>query len=250
MHDCLIAFGSNLGDGPSIYGSALSELDDQAHVLVGSASQLVETRAVGGPPDQPPFRNGAIRIQTDLDVVELHRLTTGIENSLGRQRRRRWGPRSIDLDLLLFDELILQAPHLSIPHPRMSFRRFVLQPANEIAGQMFHPVCGATIKQLLNHLNTRPNEIVWLAESTPPVMAVIENVRADIADRDWSIQLIGTPEAFEQRLSSAKVLIVGQEAPFEWTAHGYRGPMLFLGDQNRKAEIMAAIDAMTPNPLD
>ena len=81
-------------------------------------------------------------------------LLQGVEAELGRQRAERWGPRSIDLDLLLYDELVLDTPALVIPHPRMACRRFVLEPAAEVAGAMLHPTIRWTVARLLEHLNT------------------------------------------------------------------------------------------------
>ena len=77
-----------------------------------------------------------------------------IENRLGRRRTERWGPRTIDLDLLLYDELVLDTPTLVLPHPRMAWRRFVLEPAAEVAGTMLHPTIRWTIARLLEHLNS------------------------------------------------------------------------------------------------
>src|SRR6185436_6440721 len=83
-----------------------------------------------------------------------------MEDDLGRERAERWGPRTIDLDLLLFDEQIICQPEITVPHPRMAFRRFVLAPAAEIAGTMLHPTTGWTVQDLLSNLDRRPNLVI------------------------------------------------------------------------------------------
>ena len=94
-----------------------------------------------------------MKLETPLPPHELLGCLQQIEGELGRRRAERWGPRPIDLDLLLYDELILTTPELVLPHPRMAWRRFVLEPAAEVAGSMIHPTIGWTVARLLAHLN-------------------------------------------------------------------------------------------------
>ena len=112
-----------------------------------------ETAPIGGPPGQAAFLNGAVKLETPLPPHELLGCLQQIEGELGRRRAERWGPRPIDLDLLLYDELILTTPELVLPHPRMAWRRFVLEPAAEVAGSMIHPTIRWTLARLLAHLN-------------------------------------------------------------------------------------------------
>ena len=126
----------------------------QPQIAVAAVSCWRETAPVGGPPGQPPFLNGALLAETSLAPHDLLAALQQIENDLGRRRAERWGPRTIDLDLLLYDELVLDTPSLTLPHPRMAWRRFVLEPAAEVAGAMLHPTIGWTIARLLEHLNT------------------------------------------------------------------------------------------------
>src|SRR5262249_50809739 len=86
-------------------------------------------------------------------ATELHQRLAEIELELGRRREQHWGPRMIDLDLLLYDDLVLDTPTLTVPHPRMAFRRFVLEPAADVAPDMSHPTIGWSIRELLDHLN-------------------------------------------------------------------------------------------------
>jgi 2-amino-4-hydroxy-6-hydroxymethyldihydropteridine diphosphokinase len=122
-------------------------------------SHAYETRPVGGPPDQPRFLNAAAVVETDLQPEPLLDALLRIEAELGRQRSERWAARAIDLDLLLYEQQLLISPRLVLPHPRMAWRRFVLQPAAEVAGGWLHPPTGWTIARLLEHLDTTANYV-------------------------------------------------------------------------------------------
>ena len=156
MPVCLIGLGSNQGDRQALLDAAVAELDRDAHVTVTARSAWRETDPIGGPSGQSRFLNGALRAETTL---EPHALLVGlqqIENRLGRRRERRWGSRTIDLDLLLYDALVFDTPTLVLPHPRMAWRRFVIEPAAEVAGTMLHPTIRWTVARLLEHLNNTP----------------------------------------------------------------------------------------------
>jgi 2-amino-4-hydroxy-6-hydroxymethyldihydropteridine diphosphokinase len=159
MAICLVALGSNLGDRIAILEQALEKLNAQPATHVLRRSRWHQTEPIGGPSGQDAFVNGAALLQTSLLPEELLNLLSDIEGQLGRQRRVRWASRTVDLDLLLYDDLVLDEPHLIVPHPRMAFRRFVLEPAAEVGGQMRHPLLKRTVDQLLEHLNTARNYI-------------------------------------------------------------------------------------------
>ena len=152
MATCLIALGSNLGDRGQTLERALKSLAQQNTRII-ARSQWYQTPPVGGPPGQGDFLNGAITVETSLAPEELHAALKDIERSCGRQSTERWAARTLDLDLLLYDDLVLDTPRLTVPHPRMAFRRFVLAPAAEIAAGMVHPIIGWTIGELLDHID-------------------------------------------------------------------------------------------------
>src|SRR5262245_43856481 len=154
MSQALIGLGSNLGDRRHLLTQAVERLVGTPGIERLRASTWRETCPIGGPASQPNFLNGAALIETSLSPEALLARLQEIELTLGRQRHERASPRTIDLDLLLYDNRIECSQPLELPHPRMAFRRFVLEPAAEIAPFMRHPTTGWTIAQLLEHLNT------------------------------------------------------------------------------------------------
>ena len=154
MATCLLGIGANLGDRSATLDAAVDRLTRDPRVRVERCSRWHETAAIGGPASQPGFLNGAIVVETTLTPRSLLQLLHEVELGLGRDRPGHWHPRTIDLDLLLYDQLLVTDVDLVLPHPRMAVRRFVLEPAAEIAPDFWHPATGWTISQLLTHLNT------------------------------------------------------------------------------------------------
>lgn len=154
MAQCLIGLGSNLGDRASLLDVAIQNLSRVAQTTLLAKSRYHETPPIGGPAEQHAFLNGAALVDTALAPTQLLDEVATIEKDLGRQRVIRWGPRAIDLDLLLYDDLVIDSNDLQIPHPRMAWRRFVLVPSAEVAPTMPHPKIGWTVEQLLRHLDT------------------------------------------------------------------------------------------------
>ena len=148
-----IAMGSNLGDRKGTLLAALRMLGERPDVVLLRRSGFFETAPVG-PPGQGNYLNAAIEIETTLAPLELLAAIQDIEARLGRDRARevRWGVRTCDLDILLIDELVLDTPELTVPHPRMHERTFMLEPLAQIAPNLMHPVLKKTVAQLLNEL--------------------------------------------------------------------------------------------------
>jgi 2-amino-4-hydroxy-6-hydroxymethyldihydropteridine diphosphokinase len=159
MATALVSLGSNVGDRAAMLGRALALMGEAPSLRVAATSAFHETRPAGGPAGQQNFLNAAALLETSLPPRELVLHLQNVETKLGRVRGIRWGPRTIDLDLLLYDLLELESSELTLPHPRMSFRRFVLEPAVEIAADMMHPVCGNTMGGLLRHLDQSPRYV-------------------------------------------------------------------------------------------
>lgn len=148
MSDAYIALGANLGDRQANLRAALHALAGKTRLVAVSA--LYETDAMT--PDgsaQPQYLNAACHIETGLDPHALLHLLQAIERDLGRpEDHERWAPRPIDLDILLYDDLVLDSPELVLPHPRMAERAFVLVPLRDVAAVVVHPVLCRTIAEL------------------------------------------------------------------------------------------------------
>lgn len=153
-HTAYIAFGSNLGDRQRYILDAVKSLDNLQGCHVVQVSSLIETRPYGLT-NQPGFLNGCLELHTLLPpdelLVELHR----IEQMAGRERSIRWGPRTLDLDIIFYDDLVLESKDLCIPHTEMHKRSFVLDPLREIAPYKRHPVYKYTIEEMSRNLSDK-----------------------------------------------------------------------------------------------
>jgi 2-amino-4-hydroxy-6-hydroxymethyldihydropteridine diphosphokinase len=146
MFDVIVGFGANLGDPPAVFSAALDRLSRSAEVT--GVSRLWRTRPIG--PDQPDFTNAAVLLRWPADPLQLLRTCREVEAHTGRNREaeQRWGPRALDLDLLVARDLVWRSRDLVLPHPRFHQRAFALVPAAELAPGWVHPTTGRTIGEL------------------------------------------------------------------------------------------------------
>lgn len=155
MHLVYIGLGTNLGDRQENLKAAIQALAPKVNVL---ASSPVYVTPPWGVLDQPAFLNQVIQVETDLFPSELLRYLKKTEKQLGRVESVRYGPRLIDLDILFYDDLILDMPGLTIPHPQLERRGFVLFPLADLAPDLRHPISGKTVNELFES---------WISENDP-----------------------------------------------------------------------------------
>jgi len=152
-----IGFGSNLGNRVDFCDRTITLLSLLPHSQLIAVSSLYETEPVpdAGTPGESWFLNGVVQIETDLTPQSLLAVCREIERSLGRDPEHRSGPRTIDLDILLYGDRVFQEQELAVPHPRLHLRRFVLEPLVELEPALVHPALKQTVKELLAQLTDR-----------------------------------------------------------------------------------------------
>ena len=248
--DSLVAFGANVGDCEAALCKTVDLLKSTPKISGLVCSDAVTTKAITGSDSssQNEYLNAAIRFETTLSAADLHMKLVDFEKQLGREREERWGPRTVDLDLLLFGDTQQSEEDLTIPHPRMSFRRFVLEPAAKIAADMVHPVSGMTIEQLLDHI-----------DSTEPKVVVVTNdldFAGSVAGELSQVQIVEKTEEFLGMATDARMVVSmfresGNESEGQLLsrfASNFAGPTLRIDQNVAKEEVAtelrAAIDAM------
>ena len=165
-----VGLGSNEGDREGYLVAALEALSRIDAVVVLRCSPLFDSAPVG--PPQPRYLNAVVALACDLEPQRLLAILKQIERDLGRERSAaRWGPRPIDLDILLWDGLVVADPNLQVPHLELHKRRFALEPLSEVAPEVLHPVLGETVQHLLRHLSPQDvqrHEATRWPEAPPP----------------------------------------------------------------------------------
>jgi 2-amino-4-hydroxy-6-hydroxymethyldihydropteridine diphosphokinase len=208
MARCLIACGSNEGQPRQHLADAGDLLRSMPGLTLLATSRIRETRPVGGPAGQAPFMNGAFLVETEFAADELLGVLTAIENTLHRERLERWGPRTIDLDLLLYDDLVIEQPGLTIPHPRMTTRRFVLEPCAEIAPDFVHPLAGCSVQDLLDNISVAHPHVAVVGV---PGSGAAE-VAAAVADVWLDTVLLDMDDILRGVAAEVAILLVAEEA--------------------------------------
>ena len=163
----LLGLGSNLGGRREFIERAVRLIDEIEGVELKNLSSLIETEPVGGPP-QGRYLNGAAELETALEPRDLLSRLQEVETELGRVRKVLNGPRNIDLDILLFGDLVVEVGNLVLPHPRMCERAFVLEPLNEIAPGRVHPVKRKSVEELLGELRSAVAKVPATGETERP----------------------------------------------------------------------------------
>lgn len=169
---CLIALGSNLGDRLENLRAGIAGIKADAGIEIVAVSDLYETAPVGGPDDQGPYLNAALAADTALGAAEVLAVLHRIEAARDRERVVHWGPRTLDLDLLVHGDLVtatnsengVDTSALELPHPRMHERRFVMAPVCDIAPEFVHPVLRRTMRDLLADLPVESGDLTELTD--------------------------------------------------------------------------------------
>lgn len=271
LTNCLVAIGCNQGICKKNIREAIEQTDSLDDTRVVAVSSLLETSPVGA--FQGTFLNGAFLVETGLPPDLLMDKLLAIERSGGRDRQDQSGNRPVDLDILLFGERILSTPYLTVPHPRMSFRRFVLEPAVEIAGEMIHPVLNTPLSRLLLRIERERNvvavqlpnnfdrdglelhpqdDVTWIFPSQPSDL--LASLRRTVTTNDgWLVVLADDSRMLSHLRGAIKLLVsVGDHAPESISRHiheNHQGPLWELPVQSAarlRSSLLTAIDSMRP----
>lgn len=190
MPRCLISLGANLGDPHASMQQAFFWLKSHFGNASVRGSRLYRTPAIGGPDNQQEFLNAIVAVQTQLTPWEVWSVIREIEHRMGRERNIRWEARAIDIDVLLYEDQRIWTPHFKVPHPRMTMRRFVLEPALEVAEDWIEPVTGWSIRQLFDNIANSPPHILLCGSDTAQLQTMAQNALSEIDVSATQCQLL------------------------------------------------------------
>ncbi len=165
MNKCLIALGGNVNISAVVFADSLAQLELRGCTDIRT-SRIFTTRPVG-PDEGHEYLNAAAVVHTNLSPIALLRVLHDVETIFHRIRTSHWGPRTLDLDLVLYGVQVFNSPDLVLPHPAMWYRRFVLEPASEVAGDMRHPILNESVQSLFDRLNHRPLQLELCGNAIP-----------------------------------------------------------------------------------
>ena len=174
MNRVFIGIGSNIGDRESYIETSLKRIQEYPGVDIADTSSLYETAPVGVT-EQAAFLNMVALLETEMNAFQLLEILQGIEQSLGRERDIRWGPRTIDLDILLYNHENIVAEGLVIPHPRLLERGFVIIPLHELSPDASIPTTNKRIDSYLDHIEDKEGVRLWKRKSAGDVFALFES---------------------------------------------------------------------------
>ena len=200
-HTVYIGIGSNLGDRKHYLDQAVEQLGKDPYIRVLKVSKYIETEPYG-PVEQPDFLNGAAKLETLYSPKELLSVLHDIEQEAGRKRIVHWGPRTLDLDILLYDDAVIREEDLYIPHVEMEKRAFVLEPLAEIAPHVVHPLLHRTVSRLLSELKEQDMDV-------PPYDIAEYHFADDLEKEGKTICYAGVPGAYAE---AAAMKYFGEEA--------------------------------------
>lgn len=244
---CLISFGSNLGRRDCLISEAARLIADSPLVHCLETSRLFETPPIGGPTGQEPFLNAVAAFETDGTARVILEMLQATEQRLGRERKRRWDARSIDLDVVLHGELVGGGTGLIVPHPRYTARQFVLQPACDVAAHYRDPRFGWSIAELTAHLNAAPASIALTGGS--------ESLRRDLCEQitqQHDIPSFPTPdslppEARKDNLEEAELQYTEHSKRTQWIAPTMGSAIANSGATNYRTKHLRGLGGISPD---
>ena len=207
-----VALGGNVGDVESTFERTIQRLDELGLAVEARSSTYI-TPAVG-PNTDSQFYNSVVGLRTSREPLDVLRTLQSIEDELNRTRELRWGPRTIDLDVLFYEQRVVNSAALTVPHPACWYRRFVLDPLAEIAGQLEHPVRLVTVAELRDRLLVRPLRVAVVGGARRDACVELIEQFNGVRVVDWSTRADGEPVL--------TIWVGGDDTEFENLPHNSR----------------------------